>query len=117
MNTIELQPTLDNANVEAIGKSYSILKKLNAFIENQKDKRLAWFMIGLLAQAVLILPIPAALIYYYDASVFVLAITLVLFFANIIAGMGGSKIGILILLLTLNIIVHLVMICGYILFK
>jgi len=115
MNTIELQPTIDNVNIEAPEKSYPVLKRLNTFIENQKDKRLAWFMIGLLAQAVLILPIPAALIYYYNASVFVLAITLVLFFANIIAGMGGSKISVLILLLTLDFVIHMFMICGYIL--
>lgn len=112
MNTIELQSSVEQVDIETIEKPYPALKKLEAFAESQKDKRLGWFMIGLLAQAVLILPIPAALIYYYNASEYILAITLVLFFANVIAGMGGSKIGVLIFLVALDIVVHAVMICG-----
>lgn len=115
MNTIELPSPVDNVNAETIEKPYAGYGQFKAFVEGQKDKRLGWFMIGLLAQAVLILPIPAALIYYYDASVYVLIVTMVLFFANIIAGMGGSKVSVLMLLVALNIIVHTVMICAFVL--
>ncbi|HEY9001962.1 MAG TPA: hypothetical protein VIM89_11460 [Mucilaginibacter sp.] len=115
MNTLKLQPSIDETSIEAPEKNYTISNRLRAFIESQKDKRLAWFMISLLAQAVLILPIPPALIYYYNASESVLAVTLTLFFANIIAGMGGSKTSVLISLVALNVVAHVVMILTFIL--
>jgi len=115
MDTLKLQPTISESHIETIEKTYSIADRLSAFIESQKDKRLAWFMISLLAQAVLILPIPAVLIYYYNAPESILAVTLGLFFANIIAGMGGSKTSVMILLVALNTVVHVVMILAFVL--
>ena len=115
MNTLELQHTIEKNNIEAGEKAYSIADRLTTFIERQKDKRLAWFMISLLAQAVLILPIPAALIYYYNAPESILAVTLGLFFSNIIAGMGGSKTSVMIFLVALNTVVHVVMILAFVL--
>jgi len=115
MDTLKLQPTISESHIKTIEKTYPIAARLRAFIESQKDNRLAWFMISLLAQAVLILPIPAVLIYYYNASETILAITLGLFFANIIAGMGGSKTRVIILLIALNTVVHVVMILAFVL--
>ena len=115
MNTLKLQPSIHENNTETTGKTYSISKRLQAFFESQKDKRLAWFMISLLAQSVLILPVPAALIYYYSAPESILVVTLTLFFANIIAGMGGSKTSILISLVVLDVIAHVIMILAFVL--
>ena len=115
MDTLKLQPTISESHIETIEKTYSIADRLSAFIESQKDKRLAWFMISLLAQAVLILPIPAVLIYYYNASESILIVTLGLFFANIIAGMGGAGIKTLLWLFASSAAVHLLMILLFIL--
>ncbi len=115
MNTIELEPSATLVKAEAIEKQDSILKRFEAFAESQKDKRLGWFMISLLAQAVLFLPIPAALMYYYDASISVLAITVALFFVNLVAGMAGSKINVLMILIAITTIVNIAMILAYIL--
>jgi hypothetical protein len=115
MNTIELEPSATLVKAEAIERPHSILERFEVFAESQKDKRLGWFMISLLAQAVIFVPVPAALMYYCDASILVLATTMVLFFANIIAGMGGSKIGVLMALIAITTIVHIAMILAYVL--
>jgi len=110
MNTIELNPAVDLTNEETSTKTLTIAEKFAAFAASQADKRTAWFLVSILAQGVLFLPLPAFLMYYYNAPIVVLATTLVLFFANIIAGMGGSKIGTLIVLLALSVVVHIGMI-------
>lgn len=110
MNTIELNPAIELTNEETSERAASLREKYAAFAASQADKRTAWFLVSILGQGVLFLPVPAALMYYYNAPIVVLAITLVLFFANIIAGMGGSKIGSMIFLLALSIVVHMAMI-------
>lgn len=115
MNTIELNTSFEITKTATAEKHESIVKRFAKFAESQNDKRLGWFMISLLAQSVLFLPVPAALIYYYDASIWVLAVTVLTFFANIIAGMGGSKINVLIFLAGFGIFIHLAMILFYVL--
>ncbi|MBS1530637.1 MAG: hypothetical protein JSU01_10040 [Bacteroidetes bacterium] len=115
MNTIELNHPIDLAKKETAEKNASLLKRFADFAESQKDKRLGWFMVSLLAQSVLFLPVPAALMYYYDAPIWVLAVTVLTFFANIIAGMGGSKINVLIFLAGFSTLIHLAMIAFFVL--
>jgi hypothetical protein len=115
MNTIELEPSATPVKTAAIERPDSILKRFEAFAESQKNKRLGWFMISLLAQAVIFLPIPAALMYYCDASVSVLAIGVGLFFINLVAGMAGSKINVLMILIAITTIVNVAMILAYVL--
>ena len=91
------------------------LNKLMAFADSQAPNRTGWFMFSLLSQGVLFLPIPAFLLYYYAAPIFILAITLVLFFANIIAGMGGSSIRTLLGLFAFSVLVHITMLLVFIL--
>jgi len=109
MNTIKLNPAV-NFNEETSTKELTIFEKFTAFAASQAKNRTAWFLVSILAQGVLFLPLPAFLMYYYNAPIVALATTLVLFFANIIAGMGGSKIGTLIVLFALSIVVHIAMI-------
>ncbi|AYL96752.1 hypothetical protein [Mucilaginibacter celer] len=89
--------------------------KLMAYVDSQAPNRTGWFMFALLSQGVLFLPIPALLLYYFSAPIIVLAITLVLFFANIIAGMGGSGIRTLLGLFALSILVHITMLLVFVL--
>lgn len=115
MNSIELNSSIDLEKEETRKVSYSIIKRFVEFGEAQNSRRLGLFMVSLLAQSVLLLPVPAVLMYYYNASVAVLAISVLLFFANIVAGMGGSKTSVLIFLIGVSVVVNLVMILWYVL--
>lgn len=95
--------------------NHNIWTKWLAIADSQAASKTLWFMVSLIAQGVLFLPLPAALIYYYHAPILILAITLTLFFANIIAGMGGSNIRVTLSLFVISIIVHMVMLAVFIL--
>ena len=115
MNTIELNTSLDLTKKESTRKHESLAKRFARFAESQHDRRLGWFMISLLAQSVLFLPIPAALMYYFNASIWVLAVTVLTFFANVVIGMCGSKINVLIFMVGFSTFVNLAMILYYVL--
>jgi hypothetical protein len=50
----------------------------------------SWFKYSLIAQVILFLPLPALLILYYHAPFIIIAVTVTLFFVNIIDDMAGS---------------------------
>ncbi|HTE00111.1 MAG TPA: hypothetical protein VK668_12540 [Mucilaginibacter sp.] len=114
MNTIKLHKANNWTERTAVEKQNNAWDKFTAFEDGQAKNRTAWFLVSLMTQGVLFLPIPAALMYYYNAPIFVLAITMALFFANVIAGMGGSGIRTMISLFTLSILVHLLMMAIFI---
>ncbi|RZA03623.1 MAG: hypothetical protein EOP47_02185 [Sphingobacteriaceae bacterium] len=94
--------------------AHSIWSKLVAFTDSQAKVKTQWFMISLIVQGVFFLPLPAALSFYYGAPGYILFITLGLFFANIISGMGGAGIRVTMGLLATSIMVHLLMLAIYI---
>jgi len=85
----------------------NIWNKWIAFTSNQKPHKTFWFLFSLIFQGVFFLPLPAALAFYYGAPEYIVAITLILFFANVIAGMGGLGIRTMLNLFALSILVHL----------
>jgi len=89
--------------------------KLLTFADGQAKIKTQWFMISLIVQGVFFLPLPAFLSFYYGAPVYILFITLGLFFANIITGMGGSGIRIILSLFAISVLVHLFMLIIYML--
>jgi hypothetical protein len=93
---------------------HNMWNKLMAFADNHAESKTLLFLISLIGQGVLFLPIPALLIFYYDAPIIVLIISLSLFFANIIAGMGGSGMHALVAWFALSILVHLIMLAVFI---
>jgi hypothetical protein len=93
----------------------NIWAKWLALADSQAESKTLWYLVSLIAQGVLFLPLPAALVYYYNAPIPIIAITLILFFANIIAGMGGSNIRVTLSLFALSIIVHIAMLAIFIL--
>jgi hypothetical protein len=95
-------------------KSDNIYNRILAFTDGQAKNRTLWYLVSLIVQGILFLPIPAALMYYFNAPIVVLGITMVLFFSNIIAGMGGLGIRSLMFLFGLSIIAHLVMLAVFI---
>ena len=88
---------------------------LLALADEQDGNKTLWFLFSLIFQGVLFLPIPAVLMYYYNASIIVLPITFGLFLANIIVGMGGSGIRVVIGLFLFSVLVNLSMLAVYIL--
>lgn len=114
MTTISANTTWA-AKDAAQNKTHNLLYKWNLLMESQAERITLWFLVSLIFQGVFFLPVPAALIYYAGAPVLVLAVTLTLFFANIIAGMGGAGIKTLLWLLASSIVIHLLMILVFIL--
>ncbi|MBS1533307.1 MAG: hypothetical protein JSU01_23615 [Bacteroidetes bacterium] len=82
-------------------------KRFTAFANRQKPRKAFWFFAALTVQGIFFLPLPAFLVYYYNASISVLLITMSCFFTNIIAYMGGAGIRTVILLSALSILIQL----------
>lgn len=93
----------------------SLYSKWLTFTDSQAASKTMWFMVSLIAQGVLFLPIPAVLLYYFNAPLGILVITMTLFFANVIAGMGGAGIRTIIALFAASIVIHLLMLAVFIL--
>ncbi|MES2062417.1 MAG: hypothetical protein V4456_10890 [Bacteroidota bacterium] len=98
------------SEVSLTNTNNSLLTKITAWADRQAPNRTLWFMVSLIAQGVLFLPIPAVLLYYFYAPIAILAITLGLFFSNIIAGMGGAGIRVMLGFFAFSILAHLLMI-------
>src|ERR1700712_1904487 len=88
---------------------------LLAMADHQADNKTIWFFFSLIFQGVLFLPIPAVLMFYYNASIIVLPITFGLYLANIIVGMGGSGIRVVIGLFVFSVLLNLGMLALFIL--
>ncbi|MBB6113046.1 hypothetical protein [Mucilaginibacter lappiensis] len=96
-------------------KKSSIYERWLALEDSQAENKTMWYLISMVAQGVFFLPIPAYLIYYYNASSLVLIITMVFFFANIIAGMGGYGIRVLMSIFAFSVFAHVLMLAFYLL--
>lgn len=93
----------------------SLLNTWLARLDKQQDSKTLWYIVSMIAQGVLFLPVPAVLIYYFNAPLFLLPITLILFFGNIIGGMSGAGIRFLVLLFLTSVLVHITMLSIYLL--
>lgn len=107
-------PTVWNAPMSSEHK-ISVWSKIVSFVSTQKQNRTLWFFINLVVQGVLVLPVPVVLIYYFNAPDWVLAVTMVSFFANIIVNMGGEGIKTTIGCFAASIAIHLFMILAFVL--
>ena len=84
-------------------------------MESQSGNKTFWFLLSMVFQGVFFLPLPALLIYYFNAPILILIITLGLFFANVIAGMGGAGIKTLLRLFVVSIAIQLLILIACIL--
>lgn len=98
-------------NIQAPG----LWQKFTAFAEGQHRNQTLWFFLTLMVHGVLVLPVPAVLIYYFNAPEWVLGITMVCFFANLIANMGGAGIRASIGFFLGSLFIHLVLILAFVL--
>ncbi len=114
MATIKIQSKAAWTNKQATTTS-NILTKWFTLVDSQAERKTMWFMIALVFQGVFFLPLPAMLIYYFNAPTIILAVTLGLFFANIITGMSGSSIRTMLNLFAISIVAHLLLLITFIL--
>ncbi len=105
----------DTGSVSSFLKNNKTWQKYIAFADSQTKNRMLWFLVAFVFQAVVFLPIPAALMYYYNASIACLAVTVLLFFGFLVVGMTGFGIRTLIFYITLSFAINLTMLTIYIL--
>lgn len=87
----------------------NLLNKFNAFADCQHERKAMWYFQTLAVQGIFFLPLPAFLMYYYNASMIVLLITLACFFTTIIACMGGAGIRAVLFLSAASLLIQLIM--------
>ncbi|MCJ8208959.1 hypothetical protein MUY27_04510 [Mucilaginibacter sp. RS28] len=87
----------------------SLRERFLAFADSQAPNRTLWFFITLMVHGVFLLALPATLVYYFNAPEYVVGITLVCFFANLIANMGGAGIRATLSFFAASVLIHLVM--------
>jgi hypothetical protein len=87
----------------------SFREKLTNFADGQESNHTLWFFITLLVHGVFFLPLPAVLMYYFDAPAAVLAITMICFFTNLIANMGGAGIRATLAFFFASVAIHVLM--------
>jgi hypothetical protein len=87
----------------------NLWQKWLAVADGQAKNKAMWFAASLVIMGVLFLPLPAVLIYAYNAPTIVLIISMILFFANFIFGMGGSNIRVTLTLFVTSIIAYIIM--------
>jgi hypothetical protein len=94
INKIKMETTINaliNHNV-AQRATNNTWNELLAKVDGEAEHKTVWYLFSLIFQGVVFLPIPAVLMYYYHAPIVVLPITFGLYLGNIIVGMGGSGI-------------------------
>ncbi|UEG55309.1 hypothetical protein LLH06_10090 [Mucilaginibacter daejeonensis] len=96
-------------NDTADAQETNLWTRLASFADGQKQNHTLWFFVILVVHGVLFLPLPAVLMYYFDAPAAVLAITMVCFFTNLIANMGGAGIRAALALFGVSVLLHLAM--------
>ncbi|MDO3627293.1 hypothetical protein [Mucilaginibacter sp. BT774] len=87
----------------------SIWDRFIAFADSQHERKTMWYFLALVVQGIFFLPLPAFLMYYYNAPIIVLLITLTCFFTSIIACMGGAGIRSVLLLSAASVLIQVLM--------
>lgn len=85
------------------------------FVDGQKDHQTMWWFVNLVVHGNLVLAVPAVIIYYYNAPVILLGVTVLGFFGNLVAIMGGAGIRICLTAFFASLLVNLGMLLFYIL--
>jgi len=105
--------TILNAPITWTNKTLSETKvekpvnRLSIFLDQQAKYVTMWFLVSMIVQGIFFLPLPALLIFTFNAPAYILIFTLGLFFANLIAGMSSSGIKTIVYLFVASILVNL----------
>jgi len=76
------------------------------YLDSQAKNHLLWFFLALMIHGVFFLASPAILIWFYDAPILVIAITILTFFTNLVANMGGAGIRTTLTIFFLGLIIN-----------
>jgi len=96
-------------------KYNSTWNRWTAFTEKHEKERMQWFVISFIFQAVVCLPLPAVLVFYYGASPLCLGVTILLFFINLTAGFCGAGIRSILSFTFISLAINLLMMVYYVL--
>lgn len=102
-------PATWNTTTQVNNTHINLWDKFAAFADSQLERKAMWFFLALIVQGVFFLPLPAFLMYYYNAPIIVLLITLTCFFTTIIAYMGGAGIRSVLLLSAASVLIQVIM--------
>ncbi|HEY4327580.1 MAG TPA: hypothetical protein VGN20_26580 [Mucilaginibacter sp.] len=114
MTTLKINSTDADSESSSL-KNNRTWQKWTEFADSQSKNRMMWFLIAFVFQAVIFLPIPAALMYYYNAPVVAVAVTVPLFFGFMVIGMCGFGIRTLISYTALCVVMNLAMVAFFVL--
>lgn len=103
-------PASWTATEDTENTNFGLWNKFMAFADSQAHNHTLWFFITLMFHGVLVLALPAVLIYYFNASVLTLIVTLGCFFANFVANMCGSGIRVTLPFFFASVIINAIMI-------
>jgi uncharacterized membrane protein len=91
METHKLHPSFLTEETTTVAHSNNLLTNYLSFVDSQSEYSLAWW-IGSLTLQSMILPLTFLFIYTWNGPVVpFLGISMVCFFANVIANMGGAS--------------------------
>jgi hypothetical protein len=80
MATLKTNLTTNWAKVARTNENHvSLWNKFTVFADSQHERKAMWYFLALAVQGIFFLPLPAFLMYYYNASIIVLLITLTCF--------------------------------------
>jgi hypothetical protein len=116
MATIKaIAPTNWAAETQTTTEQVGLWTKYLTFVDGQKENRTLWFFITLMVHGVILLPVPAVLMYYFNAPVIILTVTMACFFTNLIANMGGAGIRTTITCFFASLAIHAALILAFVL--
>ncbi|RFZ85156.1 hypothetical protein DYU05_06030 [Mucilaginibacter terrenus] len=101
-----------NPNIHVV---FNPIKSYLKFVDSQKNYRTMWWFVNLMVHGNLVLAVPAVVIYYFNAPVVLLGITVLGFFGNLVANMGGAGIRVTLTAFFASLIVNLGILLYYIL--
>ena len=117
MNTLKTNTHINWANNQNhhYHIDFNLIKWFNRFADAQKPNRTLWWFVNLVVHGNLVLAVPAVLIYYYNAPVYVLGITIGCFFSTFIANMCGSGIRTTLATFFISLFINTIMILYFVL--
>jgi hypothetical protein len=111
-NGINIKPKLAGAIEPVNPGETSLWARWHALEDTQAKRKTMWFTLSLIVQGIF-LPIPAYLIFYEHAPVFLEVLSVLLYFSNMIGGMGGDSIRVTISIFVISVLTHLTMLLVY----
>jgi len=99
--------TLSLSKASSGNASVSLWTKYLTFADGQTENRLGWFLVSIILHSTILVPLTFIVVYSLGGYVVpFLAISMVLFFSNIVANMSGANTRVTIFLFGLSLFIH-----------